>query len=217
MLWDENLAQYVTNAMEPAEVSRIVINEDQHSISIGVAEDNLALAIGRNGQNVRLASALLGWDLKIMTDQEMEEGLKAENNKILQVFTEGLNVDDEFAQALSDAGFTSLEEVAYVPLEELTAIEGLDEETAKILQQNAINAVDAKAKEQVDAGLSELTALDGVDESLAKQLFAHGIKSGDDLADQAVDDLTDIDGLDPKKAGEIIMQARNEYWFKDSK
>ncbi len=217
VLWDENLAQYVTNAMEPAEVSRIVINEDQHSISIGVAEDNLALAIGRNGQNVRLASALLGWELKIMTDQEMEEGLKAENNKILKVFTEGLNVDDEFAQALSDAGFTSLEEVAYVPLEELTAIDGLDEETAKVLQQNAINAVDAKAKEQVDAGLSELTALEGVDEMLAKQLFAHGIKSGDDLADQAVDDLTDIEGLDPKKAGEIIMQARNEYWFKDSK
>ncbi len=128
-----------------------------------------------------------------------------------------MNVDDEFAQALSDAGFTSLEEVAYVPLEELTAIDGLDEETAKVLQQNAINAVDAKAKEQVDAGLSELTALEGVDEVLAKQLFAHGIKSGDDLADQAVDDLTDIEGLDPKKAGEIIMQARNEYWFKDSK
>ncbi len=215
VLWDENLAQYVTNAMEPAEVSRILINEDSHSISIGVAEGNLALAIGRSGQNVRLASALLGWDLKIMTDSELEEGLQAENNKILKVFTEGLNVDDEFAQALSDAGFSSLEEVAYVPLEELTAIEGLDEETAKVLQDNALKAVDRKAHEQEEAGIKELSSLDGVDEKLAAMLIAHGIKSGEDLADQAVDDLTDLEGVDEKKAGEIIMAARNEYWFKN--
>lgn len=215
VLWDENLAQYVTNAMEPAEVSRILINEDSHSISIGVAEDNLALAIGRNGQNVRLASALLNWDLKIMTDSELEEGLKAENNKILKVFTDGLNVDDEFAQALCDAGFSSLDEVAYVPLEELTAIEGIDEDTAKLLQANAQKAVELKAQEQKNEGLQELLALDGIDEALATKLIARGIKSGEELADQAVDDLTDIEGVDEKKAGEIIMAARNEYWFKN--
>lgn len=216
VLWDENLAQYVTNAMEPAEVSRIVINEDKHSISIGVTEEHLALAIGRNGQNVRLASMLLGWDLKIMTDTEMEKNLKAENSKILKVFTEGLNVDDEFAQALTDAGFTSLEEVAYVPQEELLSIEGIDEETAKALQDNAKAAVEKKAREADSEGIKALSSLEGIDDALAARLVAHGIKTGEDLAEQAVDDLTDIDGLDEKKAGEIIMAARNEYWFKEN-
>lgn len=215
VLWDENLAQYVTNAMEPAEVSRILINEDTHSISVGVTEDHLALAIGRNGQNVRLASQLLGWDLRVMTDTEMENQLKTENNRILKVFTEGLNVDDEFAQALSDAGFTTLEEVAYVPVEELTAIDGLDEETAAVLQDNARKAVERKAKEQDQEGIKQLSALPGIDEELAAKLVGKGIKTGEDLAEQATDDLTDIEGLDEKKAGEIIMAARNEYWFKD--
>ena len=216
VLWDENLAQYVTNAMEPAEVSRIVINEDKHSISIGVTEEHLALAIGRNGQNVRLASMLLGWDLKIMTDTEMEKNLKAENSKILKVFTDGLNVDDEFAQALTDAGFTSLEEVAYVPQEELLSIDGIDEETAKALQDNAKAAVEKKAREADSEGIKALSSLDGIDDALAAKLVAHGIKTGEELAEQAVDDLTDIDGLDDKKAGEIIMAARNEYWFKET-
>lgn len=215
VLYDENLAQYVTNAMEPAEVSRILINEDTKSISVGVAEDNLALAIGRNGQNVRLASQLLGWDLRVMTDKEMEEKLKDESSKILKVFMDGLNVDEEFAQALNDAGFTSLEEVAYVPEEELTAIDGLDEDTAKALQENAKAAIEEKARQQESAGIDELSKLEGIDADLAAKLVAHGIKTGEDLADQAVDDLTDIEGLDEKKAGEIIMAARNEYWFKD--
>ena len=216
VLWDENLAQYVTNAMEPAEVSRIVINEDTHSISVGVEQDHLALAIGRNGQNVRLASMLLGWDLKVMAEDEMEKNLQAENSKILKVFTEGLNVDDEFAQALSDAGFTKLEEVAYVPEEELMSIDGIDEETAKALQANARAAVEKKAREADSEGIKALSSLPGMDEDLARRLVARGIKTGEDLAEQAVDDLTDVEGLDEKKAGEIIMAARNEYWFKDS-
>ncbi len=216
VLWDENLAQYVTNAMEPAEVSRIVINEDTHSISVGVEQDHLALAIGRNGQNVRLASMLLGWDLKVMAEDEMEKNLQAENSKILKVFTEGLNVDDEFAQALSDAGFTKLEEVAYVPEEELMTIDGIDEETAKALQANARAAVEKKAREADSEGIKALASLPGMDEDLARRLVARGIKTGEDLAEQAVDDLTDVEGLDEKKAGEIIMAARNEYWFKDS-
>lgn len=215
VLWDENLAQYVTNAMEPAEVSRIIINEDTHSISIAVAEENLALAIGRNGQNVRLASLLLGWELKVMTAAEMESGIKAEEGKVLNLFMENLNVDEEFAQALADAGFSNLEEIAYVPVEEFSAIDGLDEETARALQENAQEAIKKNA-EKVDAkAIEQLSALEGIDKALATTLVAHGIKSDEDLAEQATDDLLDIEGLDEKKAGEIIMAARNATWFKD--
>ena len=217
VLWDENLAQYVTNAMEPAEVSKIIINEDTQSISIAVAQENLALAIGRNGQNVRLASQLIGWELKVMTEEEMEAGLKAETGKVIKLFEEALNVDEEFAQALSDAGFTTLEEIAYVPVEEFASIDGLDDEIASALQENAREAI-AKRDAEVDKeGLKLLTSIEGVDEALARKLLLHGIKNLEDLADQAVDDLTDIEDLDETKAGQIIMAARNETWFKDEK
>lgn len=216
VLYDENLAQYVTNAMEPAEVSRIIINEEDHSILIAVAPENLALAIGKNGQNVRLASQLLGWDLKVMTEEELESDIQKEVGKVIKNFTENLNVDDEFATALSDAGFTTLEEVAYVEPSELLAIEGMDEETAEQLQTVAREAVEKIENAQNAQAIKELVALDGIDESLALKLVDHGIKSGEDLAEQATDDLTSIEGLDEKKAGEIIMAARNEYWFKDS-
>ncbi|MBQ9273448.1 MAG: transcription termination/antitermination protein NusA [Succinivibrio sp.] len=215
VLWDENLAQYVTNAMEPAEVSRIIINEDTHSIVVAVAEESLALAIGRNGQNVRLASQLLGWSLKVMTDTDLEHNLQEETGKVLKMFQDELNVDEEFAEALSDAGFSNLEEVAFVPLDEFLTIDGMDEETAKALQENAKQALERRNAAADAAGLKELQALDGVDEALAQKLVQHGVKSGEELAEQAVDDLTEIEGLDAKKAGEIIMAARNEYWFKE--
>lgn len=216
VLYDENLAQYVTNAMEPAEVSRIIINENEHSISIAVAEENLALAIGKNGQNVRLASQLIGWDLKVMTEKDLESNVQAEVGKIVSQFVELLNVDEEFATALADAGFTTIDEVAYVEPSELLAIDGMDEETANTLQQIARDAVENEEKKTQQKILDELVALDGVSLELAQKLVAHGIKSADDLAEQAVDDLTDIEGLDAKTAGEIIMAARNECWFKDS-
>ena len=216
VLYDENLAQYVTNTMEPAEVSRIIINEDDHSICIAVEEQNLALAIGRNGQNVRLASQLLGWDLKVMTENELESNLQEEVGKIVKNFTETLNVDDEFARALADAGFTNLEEVAYVDPSELLEIDGMDEETASELQNVAREALESKENAENAEGIKQLSALEGIDEELAGKLVAHGIKTGEDLAEQATDDLTDIEGLDEKKAGEIIMAARNEFWFKDS-
>ncbi|SFS83868.1 NusA antitermination factor [Succinivibrio dextrinosolvens] len=216
VLYDENLAQYVTNTMEPAEVSRIIINEEDHSICIAVEEQNLALAIGRNGQNVRLASQLLGWDLKVMTENELESNLQEEVGKIVKNFTECLNVDDEFARALADAGFTNLEEVAYVDPSELLEIDGMDEETASELQNVAREALESKENAENAEGIKQLSALEGIDEDLAAKLVAHGIKTGEDLAEQATDDLTDIEGLDEKKAGEIIMAARNEFWFKDS-
>ena len=216
VLYDENLAQYVTNTMEPAEVSRIIINEENHSICIAVEEQNLALAIGRNGQNVRLASQLLGWDLKVMTENELESNLQEEVGKIVKNFTDNLNVDDDFARALADAGFTNLEEVAYVDPSDLLEIDGMDEETASELQNVAREALESKEKAENAEGIKQLSALEGIDEELATKLVAHGIKTGEDLAEQATDDLTDIEGLDEKKAGEIIMAARNEFWFKDS-
>ena len=215
VLYDENLAQYVTNAMEPAEVSRIIINEDDHSILIAVAEENLALAIGKNGQNVRLASQLIGWELKVMTEAELEKDIQNEVGKVVKLFEEYLNVDEEFATALADAGFSTLEEVAYVEKEELLSIDGMDEEVAQQLQEVARQAVENKENAENAQSVNELTALDGIDRELADKLIASGIRSGEDLAEQAIDDLTEIEGLDEKKAGEIIMAARNEYWFKE--
>ena len=211
VLYDESLAQYVTNAMEPAVVSRIIINEEDHSISIAVAEENLALAIGSNGQNVRLASDLIGWKLKVMTEAELASSMEAEVGKVVSFFQDNLNVDEEFATALAEAGFTTLEEVAYVEPSELLDIDGMDEETAAELQKIAQSVVENMANDDA----AKLAKLDGIDMDLAKKLVAHGIKTGEDLAEMAIDEITNIEGLDEKKAGEIIMSARNEYWFKD--
>ena len=215
VLWDENLAQYVNNAMEPAEVSKIIINEDSHTIDVAVADENLALAIGRNGQNVRLASQILGWNLKVMTESEMEEGLKAEEGKVIKTFVDALNIDDEFAEALSSVGFTTLEEIAYVPIEEFESIEGIDRETATILQENARRALAEREEKLKESGSDALTKLEGIDSELAMKLVAAGIKDPEELAEQAVDDLLDIEGMTEEKAGQIIMAARNECWFKD--
>ncbi len=213
VLWDENLAQYVTNAMEPAEVSRIIINEDSHSIDVAVEDENLALAIGRNGQNVRLASQLLGWNLRVKTNSAMEEDLKAELDKTVKLFMDNLNIDEEFASVLADAGFTSLDEIAYVPPEEFSFIEGLEPEMIDQLQENARVALEEQDQKIVQQGITALCALPGIDEELAKQLFARGIGEPEQLAEQAVDDLEGIEGLDEKKAGEIIMAARDKCWF----
>lgn len=213
VLWDENLAQYVTNAMEPAEVSRIIINEETHTIDVAVADENLALAIGRNGQNVRLASQLLGWNLQVKTESEMDEQLNAEASKTVKLFMDALNIDEEFATVLSEAGFTSLDEIAYVPPEEFDFIEGIDADTVNALQENARNAIEKQEQEAFSAGIKALCEIEGVSEDLAKQLVARGIKDPEELAEQATDDLDGIEGLDEKKAGEIIMAARNKCWF----
>lgn len=215
VLWDENLAQYVTNAMEPAEVSRIIINEDEHAIDIAVADENLPLAIGRSGQNVRLASQLLGWRLKVMAESAMNTSLQEEHGRIVDFFTQQLSIDEEFAGALYDAGFTTLEEIAYVPVEEFMNIEGMDEELAHALQENARQALEARFATENQAGVAELSTLPSVDRELALKLVARDIKSIEVLAEQATDDISDIEGLDEELAGRIIMDARNECWFKE--
>lgn len=214
VLWDENLAQYVTNAMEPAEVSRIVINDERHSIDIAVADDNLALAIGRNGQNVRLASQVLGWNLQVKAESEMDKELAQEAAEIVKFFVENLDIDEEFAQVLADAGFRTLEEVAYVPEEEFLQIEGLDLELIKALQDNAKLAISKREEEIKKQGAEELMQVEGIDTELAIALVSKGIKTLEDLAEQAIDDLLDL-GLDEQKAGDIIMASRNLTWFKD--
>ena len=212
VLWDENLAQYVTNAMEPAEVSRIVINDEKHSIDLAVADENLALAIGRNGQNVRLASQVLGWNLQVKAESEMDKELAQEAAQIVKFFVENLDIDEDFAQVLADAGFHTLEEVAYVPAEEFLEIEGLDEELVKALQENAKKALAAHEDALKKQGAEELMKIQSIDTELAMQLVANGIKTLEDLAEQATDDLLDL-GIDEQRASDIIMAARNLTWF----
>ena len=214
VLWDENLAQYVTNAMEPAEVSRIVINDEKHSIDLAVADDNLALAIGRNGQNVRLASQVLGWSLQVKAESEMDKELAAEAAQIVKFFVENLDIDEDFTHVLADAGFHTLEEVAYVPAEEFLEIEGLDEELVKALQDNAKKAIAAQEDKLKQQGAAELMQITGLETELAMKLVGKGIKTLEDLAEQAIDDLLDL-GIDEQRAGDIIMDARNLTWFKD--
>ena len=214
VLWDENLAQYVSNAMEPAEVTRIVINDDSHSIDLAVPDDNLALAIGRNGQNVRLASQVLGWHIQVKAESRMDAELQAENSEVVKFFMDNLDVDETFAQALADAGFHTLEEVAFVAPEEFYEIEGMDAELIAALQENARNAVAKQEEALKQSGGEELMQVNGIDTELALALVNKGIKSLEDLAEQAIDDLLDL-GIDVQKAGDIIMEARNLTWFKD--
>lgn len=215
VMWDENLAQYVTNAMEPAEVSRIVINDDNHSIAVAVADENLALAIGRNGQNVRLASQVLGWNLQVKAESTLDQELAQETVQLVKMFMDNLDIDEEFANVLVDAGFRTLEEVAYVPAEEFAEIEGLDDELIKALQDNAKAALVRHSETLREQGSEELTRVQGVDTELALALVSQkGIKTLEDLAEQSIDDLLDL-GLDVQRAGDIIMGARNLTWFKD--
>ena len=214
VLWDENLAQYVTNAMEPAEVSRIVINDDSHTIELAVPDANLALAIGRNGQNVRLASQVLGWNLQVKAESQMDKELEAESAQVVKFFVENLDIDEDFAQVLADAGFHTLEEVAYVPVEEFLEIEGLNADLVKALQENARNAIARHEESLKNQGAAELMQIQSIDTELALALVNKGIKTLEDLAEQAIDDLLDL-GLDVQRAGDLIMEARNLTWFKD--
>ena len=216
VLWDDNPAQYVINAMAPADVSSIVVDEDNHSMDIAVEEANLAQAIGRNGQNVRLATQLTGWTLNVMTTQELEQ---AEDNKILDLFMTALEIDEEFAQILVDEGFTNLEELAYVSMSDLTAIDGLeDEDLAEELQTRAKNAITAAAlaeEKALEAAHIEdnLLNLEGMERHIAFKLAQKQITTLEELAEQGVDDLADIEELSAEKAAELIMAARNICWF----
>ncbi|WP_044874071.1 transcription termination factor NusA [Pseudomonas sp. LFM046] len=217
VLWDDNPAQFVINAMAPAEVVAIIVDEDAHAMDIAVAEDNLAQAIGRGGQNVRLASQLTGWTLNVMTEADIQAKQQAETGDILRAFVEELEVDEELAQVLVEEGFTSLEEIAYVPMEEMLSIDGFDEEIVNELRARAKDRLLTKAiateEKLADAQPAEdLLSLEGMDKDLAVELAVRGVINREDLAEQSIDDLLDIDGMDEERAGKLIMAAR-AHWF----
>lgn len=218
IMFDDNPAQFVINAMAPAEVESIVVDEDANSMDIAVAEDNLAQAIGRGGQNVRLASELTGWTLNVMTAEQAEEKSEAEQQVQAIKFVNALGVDEEVATILVQEGFTSIDEVAYVPAEELLKIEEFDDEIVEELGNRARDwlLTQAIAGEEVNDGAGapadDLLALEGMDESLAYALAARGICTQEDLAESATDELTDIEGMTEERAGDLIMQARAP-WF----
>ncbi|RJG51305.1 transcription termination factor NusA [Motilimonas pumila] len=220
VLWDDNPAQFVINAMAPAEVASIVVDEDNNSMDIAVEPDNLAQAIGRNGQNIRLASQLTGWELNVMTVEDLQTKHQAEADKVITLFTDKLDIDDDFATLLAEEGFSSLEEIAYVPVNELMDIEGLTEEIVEELRERAKGVLTTKAiadEENLEGAepAADLLALEGLEEHLAYVLASKGVITLEDLAEQGVDDLSEIEELDEQRAGELIMAARNICWFSD--
>jgi N utilization substance protein A len=217
ILWDDNPAQLVINAMAPAEVASIVMDEESHSMDVAVAEEALAMAIGRSGQNVRLASELTGWTLNVMSEDEAAEKQQTEVGAVLDMFIKHLEIDEELAEILVAEGFTSIEEVAYVPEEEMLEIEEFDEELVEALRSRAkdalINLAIASEEQLGDAEPAEdLLNMDGMERTLAFQLASRGIVTMEDLAEQAVEDLLEVEGLTEAKAAELIMTARAP-WF----
>ena len=215
ILWSEDPATFIINALAPAEISSIMVDEENHSMDIVVDEDNLAQAIGRGGQNVRLAAELTGWELNIMTEEESQSKHEEEATLIRQLFIEKLDVDEEIADILVQEGFAALEEVAYVPLDEMLEIESLDEETINEIRERARNVLltDAIAdEEKVENVAQDLLSLEGMDVDTVRALAAKGINTQDDLADLAADDLVEITGMDIERANKLIMKAR-EPWF----
>ncbi|KGJ89990.1 transcription termination factor NusA [Colwellia psychrerythraea] len=220
VLYDDNVAQYVINAMSPAEVASIIVDEDKGTMDIAVEEANLAMAIGRSGQNIRLASQLTGWELNVMTVADMKEKHQAENDKVLNLFIDKLDLDEDFATLLAEEGFTSLEEIAYVPTAEMLDIDGLDEEIIEALRERAKEALttQALASEETLEGsepAQDLLDLDGLERHLAFVLASRGVRTLEDLAEQGIDEISDIEELDETKAGELIMAARNICWFNE--
>jgi N utilization substance protein A len=215
VLWSMEPAQFVISAMAPAEVVSIVVDEDKHSMDLVVAEDQLAQAIGRNGQNIRLASDLTGWELNILTEEESDKKTQEEYSSVSQLFMEKLDVDEDVADILVKEGFSSLEEVAYVPEDEMNQIDEFDEGTVTELRSRARAAIltDAIAKEEKVAEPAEdLQAMDGMDADTAKLLASKGIITMEDLAELSVDELLEVVKLDEERAKALIMTARAP-WF----
>ncbi len=215
ILWSEDPATYVINALAPAEVSSIVVDEEKHSMDVVVEEENLAQAIGRGGQNVRLASELTGWELNIMTVEQSNEKHAEEFDNIRKLIVAKLDVDEEVADILVPEGFNTLEEVAYVPLEEMLEIESFDEATVNELRSRARNALLTAAiasEEKVEHGIEGLMKLEGMDEETARQLASKGVATQEDLADLDGDELVEMTGMDNDRANALIMTARAP-WF----
>lgn len=216
VLWSMEPAQFVINAMSPAEVSSIVVDEDAHSMDVVVDEEQLALAIGRNGQNVRLASELTGWTLNILTVDQAAQKSQEEYAGVSQLFMEKLDVDEEVAEILVQEGFSTLEEIAYVPLAEMNEIDAFDEDTVEELRKRARAALltEAIAKEEkVEEAAEDLLSLEGMDDATAHQLAAKGISTMEDLAELAIDELVELTSMDEDRAKALIMTARAP-WFK---
>ncbi len=219
VLWDDNPAQLVINAMAPADVASIIVDEDKNEMDVAVNSENLAQAIGRNGQNVRLASELTGWKLNVMTEEEADAKQGEEFDSIVQLFINHMDVDEELARVLVEEGFTSLEEIAYVPIDEMLSIEGFDEDLVKELRSRAkdelLNLAIATEEQLEDSEPAEdLLNMEGVDKHLAYVLASKGICTMEDLAEQSIEDLLDIEGMSEEKAGQLIMTARAP-WFED--
>ncbi len=215
VLWSADPAQFVIGALAPAEVSSIVVDEEKHAMDVVVDEDNLAIAIGRSGQNVRLASELTGWSINLMTQEESLKRNEAEFAKTRVVFMEKLDIDEELADVLIEEGFSSLEEIAYVPLAEMLEIEGLDEDIVNELRNRARNVLLTEAiatEEQLEDVAEDMLNLDGMDKDLAAKLAGQGIKTRDDLAELAVDELVEMTGMDDERAKQLILVAR-AHWF----
>ncbi len=215
VLWSEDPAQFVISALAPAAVQSIVVDEEKHAMEVVVDENELAIAIGRAGQNVRLASELTGWQIDIMTSDESVNKQAQERATLSKLFIDQLDVDQEVADILIDEGFTSLEEIAYVPLNEMLTIEVLDEETVQELRSRARNTLLTMAiatEEEVESAVSDLKALEGMTPELLATLDGHQIKTRDELAELAGDELMEITGLDEEAANALIMKAR-EHWF----
>ncbi|MEY4763197.1 MAG: transcription elongation factor NusA [Pseudomonadota bacterium] len=217
--FDENPAQFVINAMSPAEVLSIVVDEDSHSMDIAVSEEKLSQAIGRGGQNIRLASQLTGWELNVMTESDAEAKSESESQKLVQNFMKQLDVDQDVATILAQEGFSTIEELAYVPVSELANISEFDEEMVKELRNRARDVLLTQAiasEESLEQSMpaDDLLQLPGMSPDLALALASRGVRTREDLAEQAIDDLSDIQGLDDQAAGALIMKAR-EIWFQD--
>jgi N utilization substance protein A len=217
--WNENPAQFVINAMSPADVVSIVIDEEAKSMDVAVKEENLSQAIGRGGQNVRLASQLTGWDLNVMDEEDAAEKSEQEARKLVESFMEQLGVDEDVATVLVEEGFSSIDEVAYVPMAEMVAIEEFDEEIVGQLRDRAKDALLTRAianeESLVEEPSAELLEMEGMDEALAFSLARGGVVTMDDLAEQSVDELVELAGIDAERAAQLIMKAR-EPWFAEA-
>ncbi|NKB33429.1 MAG: transcription termination/antitermination protein NusA [Pseudomonadales bacterium] len=219
ILWDDNPAQLVINSMAPAEVASIIVDEDSNTMDIAVEEENLAQAIGRNGQNVRLSSELTGWTINVMSEEDAAAKQQQEASNFIELFMEKLDVEEEVSEVLVQEGFTTLEEIAYVPLDEILGIDGFDEEIANELRNRAKDALLTQAiasEEDLSSAniADDLLNMEGMDDVLALELAKKGILNMEELAEQSIDELIDIENMDEERAGKLIMTARAP-WFEE--
>jgi len=219
ILWSVDPAQFVINALAPAEVSSILVDEEKHCMDVVVEEEQLAQAIGRGGQNVRLASELTGWQINIMTQDAADQKQSAETSTIRALFIEKLDVDEEVADILIEEGFTNLEAVAYVSLQEMLEIEAFDEDTVNELRRRARNALlneEIASEEKIESAATDLLEMEGMDNQTARALASKGVNTMEDLADLAVDELVEMTGMNAERAKDLIMAARAPWFAEQS-